>query len=463
MLGVGFARGLLSAALVLAALGSPASAAEPFYVEQPGDGVIRVFASPAGYGQWQATGLVPGEIRRPGLGPGGEDVLFDGEAAVALYRAHHAPSADLGAGGDPAEPTAASPRFRYEAGRTTLEFDEGAISISNRVQFRWTQEMPQEQKGGGGSGALVPTAPVQGDKGSFRIRRAKTELTGWFWRKELTYELQLSWAGPEPGASTQTPLEDLVLTWDASKKGTFMITAGQFKVPFGRQEHTTSSKLQFLDRDILSFEFTRGRDVGLQLSGLLAGKKLEYKVGMFNGNPASRISNDNDKYQYDARVMFMPFGEFKYAEGDFESTDKPLLAVAAEFEHNDLHGATNATDFKTVIWGADVAFKYKGFSAFAEYFARQREPETGARFDSPGFHAQAGYFLLRDRLEVALRYAWFDPSDLIDDNDRKEIGGAVSYYLRKHLLKIQSDFRQLEDESRDEKDKELRLQLGLVF
>jgi phosphate-selective porin OprO and OprP len=353
------------------------------------------------------------------------------------------------------------PSIRREDGKTTLEFSEGSLTISSRMQLRWTQEMP-ESTVGGGSGGLVPSAPAVGDRGSFRIRRAKTELEGWLWNKNLTYELQLSWAGPEPGASTQTPLEDLMLTWDVSRNGTFMITGGQFKVPFGRQEHTTSSRLQFLDRDILSGEMTRGRDVGIQLSGRLGGT-LEYKAGIFNGNPASRVNNENDKYQFDARVMYMPLGEFKYSESDFETTDRPLLAIAAQFEHNDQHGSTNADDFKTSIVGGDVAFKFKGFSAFAEYFARRREPETTARFDSPGFHAQAGYFLVRDKWEVALRYATYDPSDAIPDNDRIEMGGALSYFVRRHLLKVQADFRQIEDEARGDKDKELRVQTAVVF
>ena len=355
------------------------------------------------------------------------------------------------------------PSFRREDGKTTFEFEGGSLTISNRMQFRWTQEMLDQHLSGGGGGSLVPSSPPVGDRGSFRIRRAKTELTGWAFTKELTYELQPSWAGPEPGASTQTPLEDLTLSWDASKKGTFLITAGQFKVPFGRQEMTTSSKLQFLDRDILSGEFTRGRDVGIQLSGLVGGGKLDYKAGIFNGNPASRINNENSKYQYNARLTFMPFGEMKYSEGDFESKDKPLLALAAQLEHNDQWGSTNADDFKTTIVGGDVAFKFKGFSAFAEYFARHRKPETGGGFDSPGLHAQAGFFVVRDKLEVAGRYATFDPSDAVANNDRTEIGGVASYFIRKHLLKIQSDFRQVEDEGRGTKDKELRVQTAFVF
>ena len=80
-----------------------------------------------------------------------------------------------------------------------------------------------------------------------------------------------------------------------------------------------------------------------------------------------------------------------------------------------------------------------------------------------GFHAQAGFFLVRDRLEVAGRYAAYDPSSLLPGNDRKETGGVVNYYLSKHNLKLQADFRRLEDDSRNQKTKELRIQTQVVF
>jgi hypothetical protein len=349
------------------------------------------------------------------------------------------------------------PKISYRDGQTSLEFAGGSLSISNRVQFRFTEEMPDDN-------LRLPGTESGGDpKGSFRIRRAKTELSGWVWRKELTYELQLSWAGAEAGASTTEPLEDFILTWDASHRKTFQITVGQFKVPLGRQEMTSSNRLQFVDRDLLSFEFTRGRDIGVQLSGLVAKGRVEYRAGIFNGNPASRLGNDNDRYQYNARVVFQPWGDVRYSESDFESRDTPLLAVAAQFENNDLHGVTNATDFNTTILGADAVFKYRGLSLFAEYFDRRRKPETGESFDSNGFHAQAGYFVKRDVLEVAARYAAFDPSSLIPDNDHSEKGLAVSYYFNKHNLKVQGDFRSLRDDARERTSREVRLQTQVRF
>ena len=345
-------------------------------------------------------------------------------------------------------------------GHTLVESERGSLTILNRAQFRFTHERPDETV------QLVGTDGPGDGKGAFRIRRAKTELTGWVWRRTLTYELQLSWAGPEPGASTQTPLEDLLLTWDASGDGRFRLTGGQFKVPLGRQEMTSSSRLQFADRDILSGEFTRGRDVGLMVDGLLAGGKVEYAAGMFNGNPASRLGNDNAAYQYNARVVFQPFGAVRYSESDFESREaprQPLVAFGVQLEHNDLQGAgERVNDFTTTIVGGDVVFKLRGLSAFAEYFGRNRDPETGPSFRSDGWHAQAGYFLLRDRLEAAVRYARFDPSDAPDD-DVKEAGGAVSCFIRKHALKVQGDLRRLENENRGTTDHELRLQTQVIF
>lgn len=352
---------------------------------------------------------------------------------------------------------AAAVTGRGGTGHLLWEGDGGSVAVLNRVQFRWTRETPDDRV------QLPGTSSPGSAKGSFRIRRAKTELTGWVWRRELTYELQLSWAGPEPGTSTTSPLEDFILNWDASRDKRFQLAVGQFKVPLGRQELTSSNRLQFADRDLLSGEFTRGRDIGVQVWGLLARGKVEYRAGLFNGNAASRLDNDNDKYQFNARVTFQPFGDARYSESDFESQGKPLVAVAGQFERNNLHGATNADDLDTRILGVDAVLKYRGLFLFAEYFARHRRPETASAFDSNGFHAQAGYFLLRDRLEVGARWAGYDPSDLIAGNDRKEVGGVLSYYLNRHNLKLQGDFRRLDDDARRQKTHELRVQTQVVF
>jgi hypothetical protein len=371
---------------------------------------------------------------------------------------------------DPATPAGA--KIVHTDGVTTLTLDNAEISLSNRLQFRFIDEMPANTV------RLPGTTQGGQSKPSFSIRRAKTVFEGWFWKKELTYEVELSWAGPEAGASTQTPLEDALLTWDASKKGSFKITIGQFKVPLGRQEMTSSGRLQFADRSLLNLEFNRGRDIGVQFSGRVADDKVEYFAGAFNGNPASRSSNDNTKLQYNARVSFEPLGKVAYSETAFEGWDKPLLAIAGQFEHNDLSGATNLTDLNTTILSADLTYKYKGFSLFAEYYNRKRTPEASSgtssatsgaatqssgSFHSNGYNAEAGYFLKRDKIEIAARFAGYDPSDQVPSNNRTEKGGVFNYFLLKHTFKVVVDFRALRDDLVKQTNKELRIQTQFMF
>ena len=391
------------------------------------------------------------------------------ETAAKIVASSQASSSNAAAA-DPATPSGAT--IKHEEGKTTLTLENAEIQLTNRIQFRFTDEIPA-------SGVRLPGTLSDGEsKPSFRIRRAKTSLEGWFWKKELTFEVQLSWAGPEAGASTQTPLEDALLTWDASKKGSFMLTIGQFKVPLGRQEMTSSGRLQFADRSLLSSEFTRGRDVGIQVHGRVSNDKVEYFAGVFNGNPASRTSNDNTKLQYNARISVEPLGKVSFSETAFEGWDKPLFAIAAQFENNDLSGATNLTDFNTTILGGDVVYKYRGFSVFGEYFSRKRTPEASSgtssatsgqatqstgSFNSNGYNVEVGYFLKRDKAQVALRFAGYDPSNKVPSNSRRETGGVFNYFILKHTLKVVADFRALRDDLSKETNKELRVQAQFIF
>ncbi len=369
-------------------------------------------------------------------------------------------------GPEPPAPSDPKPfELYWRDGETVLKTDGLQLALSNRIQFRFTDLDPDAR-------TQLPGTASPGDSiRSFRIRRAKTSLEGWFWRKEVQFELQIGWAGSDSsgGSATFSGLEDALLNWDASKDETFMVQAGQFKVPFGRQEMTSSERQQFVDRSILSGEFTRGRDVGLQVWGRVASGKVEYRAGVFNGNGRNKPINDNDKLQYDARVSFEPFGKVGYSESDFESRDKPLLAFALEFENNDnartLSGPPGGlvTNFNDTIVGGDVVFKYKGFSVYGELFLRQRDPEQGPSFNSNGYLVQSGAFVKRDVFELAFRYASWDPSDVQQGDRQTEIGGAANYYILKHRLKLQADYRQVEDRVQDQTTKELRTQLQFVF
>jgi len=363
-------------------------------------------------------------------------------------------------------------RVEWRDGKTRISAEQAYIEISNRVQVRYTHEFPDEA-------TLLPVAAEPGEsRGSFRIRRAKFKIEGWIWRENLTYELQLNW----PGASSSNPaavLEDAYIGWDPAGARRFRIVLGQFKVPLGRQELTSSGSQQLVDRAIVSNEYARGRDTGVAVQGVLLGNRVEYRAGVFNGGGPSRSINDNTALQYNARVMWQPNGAVPlfqrgwssgplYSEGDFESKDAPLYAVGASVERNDFHGTTTNNDLRSVVFGVDGVYKYRGFFGTGEYFWRRRTPETGGDFGSNGWYAQAGQMLNQARtVEAAFRYGTREVNDDLDNDDSSEVRGGLNYYYRRHSLKVQGDFGRVETRlgpgAGTRIDYEVRVQTQFVF
>ncbi len=414
-----------------------------YYKEVAKDGRVYVFNTPERFAAWEQSGELGTAITLPGRGPNGETVVAENETAADLYFFKH--NLD---GYDRPTPKASSPAFTvgWKDGKTTIESKSAKLDISNRLQVRFTEVMPE----------------VGDDTGSFRIRRMKTKFEGWVYTKDLTYELQLNWP------DTANPLEDANVNYDFTKgKKTFMLKAGQYKVPFGRQELTSSGSQQFVDRALASNEFARGRDIGIQLWGNPLGGKIDWRVGIFNGNGRTVSANDNDEFQTNARVTFQPFGDVRYSEGDFESSSKPLFAIAGQYESNERPqaavGTTPADSVDREIVGGDVVFKYKGLFVYGEFYDATTERVVATDFDSSGFIAQVGYFVIPQKFEIAARLAEIDPNSDRDDDEREERGVALGYFFNKHNHKLQADYRQLENKATAREDDEFRLQYQVIF
>jgi phosphate-selective porin OprO/OprP len=343
------------------------------------------------------------------------------------------PAVPAAAGKDP-EPV----EWSRKDGETTFRFGAGKVTLSNRFQLLWTDERHDGREA----------------RRSFDVPRARTTTAGWLLSEHLTYELQLDWAeGPV--------LEDLLLSWDVSRTEAFKIQVGQFKVPLGRQRLTSSGSQQFVDRSVVSREFTEGRDIGVQVNGLLAGRTIEYRAGVFNGAGQNTLADDGG-LQYDGRVVYQPLGEVKYSESDLEHTEKPVLAIAGNVEVDHRGGAAAGEVRKQVIAGTDAAFNYRGLSFRGELYLRRRELDSGT-MGSTGFLVQAGYLLVPRRLEIAGRYATWEPGDAVPVDGQREVGLAVGYFVNGHNLKLQSDLRRLREPPRAAAGHELRVQLQLAF
>jgi phosphate-selective porin OprO/OprP len=341
-----------------------------------------------------------------------------------------APAAETSGGSD--EPAV---RVEWQKGSTRLHAPGIHLELSNRLQVRWTGVWPGDSDGT--------------STGSFRVRRAKTKLSGWVYSERVGFGLQVN------RANSVGVLEDAFLELDATGDGALLVKLGQYKLPFGRQLITSSGSLQFVDRSITTEQFTRTRDIGLMFHGDMAGGRLGYAAGVFNGSGPGATRNDDGRYQLDARVQMAPNGDPGYSEPDLASSERPLYAVAGQYERND--DGLGDDRLRLTTWGADAIFKYRGISALGEYFWARAEPAGELRIEREGYTLQAGYYLQRVRLERAGRLARWETGGA---DVQRETGAALSWYRDGHRFKVQADLRFLEGAT---DDTELRIQTQLVF
>jgi phosphate-selective porin OprO/OprP len=437
------------------------------YKEFKKDGRFYVFNDLKKADAFEQSGETGVGITRIGIGPNGESVFADSETALELFLFKYGLSAEVQR---PKPPTL---NIAWRDGKTRMTIGSNFyLELSNRVQIRYTHVFPDDA-------VKLPGTEAAGDsQGSFRIRRAKLKFEGWFYKPYLQYEVQTNWPGI---ASTNLGqyLEDANINWDVTKgKKQFMVKFGQFKVPFGLQELTSSGSQQFVDRSLVSNAYFRGRETGLSVWGVLGNNKFEYRGMISNGNGITRSVNDNADFQYNARVTFQPNGAVPLgtysgahqSESDFESKalGKPIFTLSAGFEQNDLRFVATdlKTNLRTTLFEVDTMFKYRGFSATAAYIWGEREPqEINAKFDTSGWYAQAGYFLKPENWEVAFRYGEQDPSDFVGPDKITEMRGGINYFYARHAFKVQLDYGQIKTEtsSGDRKNNELRIQTQFIF
>lgn len=192
-----------------------------------------------------------------------------------------------------------------------------------------------------------------------------------------------------------------------------------------------------------------------------------------NGNLRTSVN----QLMYAARLQANLMGRVGYGEGDLAYSETPQMAVGAAYAYNpaidtstnnafvgiDLANLTvrralaqygngrmlgqGVVDFST--WTLDYAFKYRGFSVQAEYWFRNVTRHNkelpcmqtavvggactvyapGQFGNATGWYVQSGYYLIPRKVEVAARYAWWDPDTRSGGDLIKEVDVSLNWFL----------------------------------
>ena len=276
----------------------------------------------------------------------------------------------------------------------------------------------------------------QDDINGFEIEDLRLILTGHIHSPKLTYEIT---------TTADTDQDHEWRTWRAYVTYAFAdelkVSAGLFKIPFGRQEHAGKAAQQFVDRSLANEVFNLDRAMTAMLHGTFA-RRLGYAMAISNGFACPRDSPSREQldtnFAYTARLVGHILGTPIATESDLAWSKDPQLEVGLSFAYNDDNGDRNPSAPSSIPdrirrgrgiggnaladltgtdlyqFGADAAFRYRGLSVTAEYWLRTVDGDsefsaweqlTGRDEAShqQGGHVQAGYFVVPKKVEVAAR------------------------------------------------------------
>jgi len=289
----------------------------------------------------------------------------------------------------------------------------------------------------------------QGDDGndSFDIRRARITLNSQM-SKQLHFKLQT-----ELGSSRQKLLDaEFILDLNP----VIQLSAGQFKIPFSRENLMSSSKLETINRsqsvealtargeDVLGNQ--NGRDMGIKLSGSFRRGNdrvlLDYAFGLCNGSGIN-TSDLNAHKDLVGRFVFHPLNNMTF--GGSYYTGRYTLPDALD-----------KTEKRERV-GAEFVFKYSLVSVIAEYI----EGNDGA-IERAGGYAQVACVIIPQKLQGVLKY------DIFDSNLNVSHNSSTIYTIGLTVMFAEKSLIHINYELKDEQDTEgenngLVIQLQSVF
>ena len=189
-------------------------------------------------------------------------------------------------------------------------------------------------------------------------------------------------------------------------------------------------------------------------------------------NINANLRNDINQLMYVARLNWNIMGRPGYGEGDLAYSETPQIAVGGGFSYNPAVNASSNSSFvgtdlanlnfrrqiaafgnarqlgwgivDYATWALDGVFKYRGFSLQGEYYFKNvtrhekglpcmnttcTQTAPGLLGNATGWYVQTGYYVIPRYLEIAGRYAYWDPDTNSADDLIKQVDLSLNWFL----------------------------------
>jgi len=282
---------------------------------------------------------------------------------------------------------------------------------------------------------------------AFDLRRVRLDLRGDV-TNSWSYDIYSEFAG------TGVKLVDAYVTYRAGDWLKF--SAGQFKIPFSIESLTSDSQLEFSDRsqvvealvsrtkDVIGN--SNGRDIGIEVNGSFAKIDdyylFDYSLGLFNGAGYDVTTDNNNHKDVGGRLTLHPVKN---------------LSLSADFYNGLGNYGTPAANHKRNRTGFDARYVWNGLSLTAEY-----DKGTDDVIKRSGWYAQAAYFVIPKRLQLAAKYDTYDPNKVVITDKSNWYIGGVNYYFNE-WTRLTIDYSIRREQVTQVKNDLLNAQLQIVF
>ena len=296
---------------------------------------------------------------------------------------------------------------------------------------------------------------------SFSVRRARLKVGGHAFEPWLEYYFEY-----ELASSALLNFEAKIERWKA-----LSLHVGQWKVEYNRERMISSGKQQTADRSILTYPFTIDRQQGVSLYGRLKGggaADFSYWAGVFSGNGRGE-RGDDEVPMWTGRLQWNAFGRpVPFHGSDVDRTADPALIVAMAGATNrspytrfsqsgggQLPGFGEGVDGQYRVSQAvlETAFMWNGLSWQQELHWKEIDDRvSGGTTELLGNLVQLGYFFgelwsfVPPPLELAARYAIYDPNRAADADNQQEFTLAANWFFKGHLNKLTAEISYLDYE-----------------
>ncbi|HEY0969001.1 MAG TPA: porin [Opitutaceae bacterium] len=260
----------------------------------------------------------------------------------------------------------------------------------------------------------------------FLVRRARIGLQGSY-KEPVSFKLEADFGNNAIGGKTgySGQFTDAYASYAFSRS--LNLRAGQFKTPFGYEQLLADTRTFFIERTLPNDRLTLGRQIGAGAFGDLAGGRVSYSTGIYNGNGTNNGTNDNDNFLAVARL-----------NGVLVKSSTATLTAGVNGFTTNAQGTGFTGDREG--WGVDAQLVTGPLEFQAEVLGVTASPRIGADVTSLGWSALAAWTLPAPAWRTVARFESYE-ADTDSTGTRSEtLTLGLTYRLKGDDLKFSVNY-----------------------